>query len=237
MSIIGDLTDIVRADESKEIVKDTLDTLVNALFGDLKARADLFSGLAKLPASAKTVLFYVNFDRFLTGVNYNPETQRAFQEFLNHENKRQENSKRIIQFIDEMDSDFKVDALINLTQSVSYKFITKREYFKLSKIIENMIIEDLEYLKENLKRGIFQETYFGEDLIQEVISTGLIYDVDNGGYAFSKMAFHLDKFGLSYGNEKYKYNGECDFIPSIFPEKQGQLIAMTEEEIDEICKM
>ena len=35
------------------------------------------------------------------------------------------------------------------------------------------------------------------------------------GYCFTPWAFYLDKFALSFGNEKYKYNGEPDFVPPL----------------------
>lgn len=39
------------------------------------------------------------------------------------------------------------------------------------------------------------------------------------------MAYYLDKYALSYCDEKYKYNGEKDFIPSRekFPAKTAAI--------------
>ena len=67
----------------------------------------------------------------------------------------------------------------------------------------------------------------GNELVEEFMQKGLVYRTNDGNFAYNKWAFFLDKFALSYGDDKYRYNGECDFVPTIneYPEKYHTLIA------------
>ena len=228
--VMNNLFTIATSDEGKQLGKELWNVFTDALSGDYKPWIELINIINRTPMSAKTLLFYSNFQHFLDGMKSDTELQRKFQEFLNHEEKRNENSKRIIQLIDEMDSDIKVNALIALTKSVSYGFITKRDYYRMGKIIENIIAEDLEYLENNICREEIEEM----ELTEEFVRNGLMYITDSGSYAYSRMAFYLDKFGLSYGDKKYKYNGESDFVPNVFPKKQEVITEATDEDINKI---
>lgn len=227
MGIANDFKVIVSSEANQEVGKQMLDTITDALFGEIKPWLTFMKDIKNLPASAKTLLFYDNFQRFLDGLNHDSDFQRHFREFLNCDEKKVENSKRIIHFIDEMDSYYKIDALLNLTKSASYGFITKREYYKIGKIIENMIIEDLEYISNNIHGGEIAALEWAEEFTRN----GLMYVTKDGNYAYSKIAFYMDKFALSFGDDKYKYNGEDDFIPSNFPEAQEPFTFATDEDI------
>lgn len=202
--------EVITSNEMKTIGKDMLDVFVDALSGDYKAWGELAVLVTQSPMSAKILLFYCNFRRFLDGIEYEENLMRDFLEFLNREDKREENSKRIIQLIDELDSDYKVDALINLTKSVSYGFISKREYFKLARIVQDEIVEDLQYIQKDIKKGEFNKT----EISEEFVHRELMYLTAKSKYAYTQRAFHLDKYALSYGNDKYKYNGELDCVPT-----------------------
>ena len=227
MGVVSNAITIVSSENGKQIGNNLWDTFTSALSGDKKAWVGLLKDIGNLPMSAKTILFYNNFQQFINGMGSDPDTNQKFQEFLNSEGKRKENSQRIIQIIDEMDSDFKINTLINLTKSASYGFISKREYFKLGKLIESLIVEDLEYLQLNIISGQVSEM----DLTDEYVQNGLMYITEEGDYAYSLLAFKLDKFALSFGNEKYKYNGTADYIPKVFPEKQGIITTLPSDSI------
>lgn len=201
---------IVKSEEAKNVGKEMLDIFINALSGDHKAWSELACKMKGLPMSAKTLLFYYNFGRFLEGMSYDEDEMHMFREFLNAEDKREENSKRIIQLIDGLDSDLKVDALINLTKSASYNFITKRQYFRLSRLVQDLLVEDLQYIRERICKGRLNRT----DLYEEFEHNELMYMTNDAKYAYTQMAFELDKYGLSYGDDKYRYNGEADASPT-----------------------
>lgn len=199
-----------------DVIEEYIGLLINALNGDVTAFVSLLHKVCKIPESARTIIFYDNFRKFLEGMQYDEDTQKKFLVFLNKDGKQSENSKRIVQLIEDMDSDLKISALINLTKSVSYNFISKRYYFRFALLLRNLISEDLEYLKENISSGPVKES----DLIDIFLRNGLIYNSEDGEYYYSPMAFELDKFALSFRDEyKYKYNGEKDSIPTSFPPK------------------
>lgn len=216
---------------NKNAIGEDIGLLINALAGDGMAVVSLLNKVYEIPASARTMIFYDNFRKFLDGMRYNEDIQKKFLTFLNQDGKRDENAKRIVQFIDDMDSDLKMSALINLTKSVSYNFISKRYYFRFALLLRNLISEDLEYLKENISSSPVKES----DLIDIFLRNGLIYNSEDGKYYYSQMAFKFDKFALSFGDEyKYKYNGEKDSIPISFPPKYvGMVPYIIDGSIDE----
>ncbi len=215
------------SEESIQKREELWESLKSALAGDKTAYIKMVQGLVGYPLTARMALFYDNFEKFLAGMEYDEHELLLFQVFLEDGEKRVENSKRILKIIDEMDSDFKVQVLINHTQSVSNGFITSREYFKLCKLLESMIIEDLKYLQNHIQRGIVD----GDEYTEELVHNGLMYASQNGKYAYSKLAFEFDKYGLSYRSARYDYTGGEDFMPSDFPVRQE---VITSESVDAV---
>lgn len=50
-------------------------------------------------------------------------------------------------------------------------------------------------------------------LIKELKNNALMYDACDDGIAFELEAYYLDKFALSYDDDKYGYSSKRDGIP------------------------
>lgn len=223
---------IYNVDELSELGKDIGSKLIEAICaGDPESLIMLGKVMLSAPVAYKNLVLYENYERYLRGVAYNEEQKRKFLSFLNTGDARTK-AKRILMMLGNIDFDYKVESLINLTKSVGYKFISERTFFRYFKLIETTLAEDLLYLKDNLCHG---EVEWSES-VEELVRIGLMYETDNGKkYAFEDEAFIIDKYALSYGDEKYKYNGDTDFTHRINkPNKPSYLYAGVMTDMEEL---
>lgn len=188
------------SNELKSFAEEGFRLCVAALSGDGMALVDLGKFFVNSPFMIKNVMFYDNFRKFLSGMQYDKTLHRKFLEYLN-EGDKEYNAKKILTTIDSVDSSLKIDCILNLTKSVSYHYITPRDYSRLCKLVMDMITEDLYYLKHVIPNGSLEE-----EMIDEFVRNGLMYLDISRNYVFSKMAFDLDKYALSYASDKYNYS-------------------------------
>ncbi|GEM_PF-3882943 len=220
MNIIEKAELLISSDEVKEASVDLIGDILSAMHGNIMSTAKVIKSCKGSVAFIETQLFLERFEAFLSGICTDDKNIRSMGEILNKYEQDPEFAKRILDKIIKVDTLQKTKYITNLTLSLRYGYLTKKEYLILCRIVVNVIEEDLQYLKQHITRNTIESNEFTEELQDH----GLVY-MGDPGMVYGKWAFYLDKYGLSYGDEKYKYNGEPDFVPVKFPNKADLIYA------------
>ena len=134
-------------EETTDFVEDT----VSALLGDPVAAGKLICTLAKSPFFLREKLFWRKFERFLCGIEMDKNERDKFCEKLTEKGCKKDNSYRLIQAIDQAETQQKIDFLINASRALSMGLVNLATYFRICHVITNTIEEDLIFLSEHIK--------------------------------------------------------------------------------------
>lgn len=214
MNILEKAIQLVRSSEVKEVSLDFISDATSALSGDTTALARLIKSGKAGPAFIEMQLFLERFEAFLVGNCIDDENIRSMGEVLNKYEDDPEFAKRIIDKIIKVDTLQKTRYITNLTISFRYGYLTKRQFLALCRIVGDVLEEDLQYLKNHITKNAIPSNEYTEELS----NYGLVY-LGDPGLLYSELAFNLDKYALSFGDSRYKYNGEKDFVPMSFSPK------------------
>ena len=162
--------------------------------------------LNKIIGSSKKIsdyLFERKFKKFIDGCFADDSLKKRFINLINKDGKKEENAFRIIEIINKCDCEEKVDFIINLTDAFINEYIDKESYFRLCKIVNDNLYEDLCFVRET----IFNNMQIYDSVIQTLFSNGLMYQssIDVGGhayYSYTTIARYLDKYALSYKDDQ-----------------------------------
>ena len=222
-----------------------LHSFLNALINmDPMAAIEFINEVRKSPATVRDDIFFECFEAYILNLNAFNDEKREFVEnnlkkmaevfaevspngeanYTGNPNKLREYAKRIIKLIDDCGTIQKAVYLANISRAFANKDLDLRSFFKLSQCIRMLTEEDLLLLKNTISTGIIDGN---NDYIDDFRSQGLIYEVE-GGFAYSKRAFLLLKYALSYETVVQ--------IPDKFPDRTKQETA-TEEQIGEILNI
>lgn len=84
----------------------------------------------------------------------------------------------------------------------------------ICKLIKDLSVPALMFLKKNVHKSVlYHITEENSFLIKELKNNALMYDACDDGIAFEIEAYYLDKFALSYDDDKYGYSSKRDGIP------------------------
>lgn len=212
-------------DEIKDKSIDFLGDLISSLQGDKIALARVAYTISSSPFFIREQLFWSKFRRFLDNVDSNLEDGIKFSQAISKDGKKEDNAKRIIQVIDSVESDKKVDYIINLSRSLRMGLIEISVYFRLMQAIRNLLIEDLNYLKDKMNKEICEDISNGKFLSIEslnLLNNGLIYCTNsnmhaymggNRNYKISSLGLELIRCGIDYNN--YNIYKDSKMINSI----------------------
>lgn len=214
MNILEKALQLVGSSEVKEASSDFVSDAVSALSGDFMALARIIKSGNAGPAFIEMQLFLERFEAFLVGNCVNDENIRSMGEVLNKYEDDPEFAKRILDKIIKVDTLQKTKYITNLTICFRYGYLTKRQFLYLCRIVEDVLEEDLQYLKNHITKNIITSNEYTEELEKY----GLVY-LGDPGLLYSPLAFKLDKYALSFGDSRYKYNGERDLVPLEFPSR------------------
>lgn len=119
--------------------------------------------------------------------------------------KKEENSFRLIEYIDRVETQKKIQYLVNATRCLLADFIDIATYFRICHAVTYTLDEDLQFLKTHIeKSNLSYDAY-----VQGLLTAGLMYQsvIDGNGdqkYSFTPMAEDVDRFAVSYDNlERY----------------------------------
>lgn len=206
MKLFETARELVRRDEIKDMSKDLLSDLVSGLLGDPVAIARAMKAIVSSPFFIREQLFWQNFERFLNGID---DCKKGFSEKISEDDNKEENAKRIIRIIDDLDTDNKVDYIINATIALCKDKLSLDEYFRVCRAIENCYISDLKFVKLSYDDS---KLYPDSITVQDLTSNGLMDQVIYGGgssddnyipdtHMFTELAYMVYKYAIIYGEE------------------------------------
>lgn len=186
---------------------------ISALQGDVGSFAQIGNQISNLPMSLRNKLFIDSLKVFLDEYEkHTSKQERQIGKMLENSKYRTEYGKALLKYIDDMEVDSQVEFMARLAASLSKGFINPDEFFEYAGKIKTTSFVALCFLKDHL--GLTSYRLNASFCIPELYKNNLMYEA-SVGYCFTPLAFKLDKYAISYGNEKYKYNGEADFIPPL----------------------
>ena len=162
--------------------------------------------IIKTPYFVSQQLFWSKFQRFLLGVKKDPDFEVKFATKIANSSNRDFYAKRILDTIDHIDSEEKVDYIINATRALCWDRISNDEYFRICAIIRRCYYEDLIFVKNNYS----EDKLFAKDIIvTELEACGLMTLTIVGGgsiadteppktHQFNQLAELLYKNSLAY---------------------------------------
>lgn len=198
--------------------------LVALLFQNTPIPVNLVLKVFNARSTFRDVWFENKFSRLCHGGDLTDEERARFCAQLEDEN-REENGHRILYIVDQIETDAKMDFIINATHSFSSarSHISKSMYFRICNIIVGTLDEDLIFLKKNIDNG---EMPYSEEVqglmnhgLMRICDLGIVGEMDNpdedtSKYEFTQLATLVDKYALSYNS--------CDRYPELYFETQEQ---------------
>jgi len=121
--------------EIKEKSRNLLEDSISSLLGDPVAFARVAKTILSSPFFIREHLFWQRFERFLKGLDFYLGDKIKFSEKISRDGKKEENAKRIIYLFDKIDSDEKVDYIINVSRALCAEIIDLNKYFRLIQAI------------------------------------------------------------------------------------------------------
>lgn len=159
--------------------------------------------------SIPNVIFADKMYRFLTKAFSNYEQQVKFATKFEKDNPNYYDTvKKIVQIIDKIDFDEKVDWFANLTRAVSLECIDVDKYIRLSTAVSMLTVDDLKALKYYYGRNNEIENstlsnYYSYGLT--IKTTPTTYGTLTSKYTLSICGIELLKYGVDFENcEKYQ---------------------------------
>lgn len=155
---------------------------------------------------------------------------RKVGKILAESNYGEEYGYTLLHYIDAYEHIDKGRMMAYLLDATSKKFITPDECFRFCKILDDVSLSSLCFLKQNItKRVLYNVDEKDRACIKELRMYDLVYDSENNGNAFSLTGYLLDKYALSYNDEeKYRnYSEKMGDIPSLeqFPKIPVTLVS------------
>ena len=147
---INKLAALIKDEDLKKYAGDGFWDLMQAvIFSDPVSAIGATKNAIELAVHMPTYLFWNKMKRYLTGTFYCFEDQVKMAAKFNGDNKEYNKFvKRLIQLLDQLDDDQKVDYFAALTRAFLLTDLDRYLYFKLSKYLDICIPEELEFIRE-----------------------------------------------------------------------------------------
>lgn len=194
--------------------------LIGLLTKDLTVIPSIAQDAVKIALSVPNIIFADKLYRFFEKGFPNNKQKAKFVERLEKDNhKYEETVKIILQIIDKIDFNEKIDWFAYLTISFSSGCIDRDKYIKLSTAISMLMVDDLNALKQyygktNVPENSTLSNYYAYGLTTKIIPTG--YGTSIAKHTLSTSGIELLKYSIDYENcEKYqvpkeKQDGESE---------------------------
>lgn len=198
-----------------------LEALINCF---VQNPVDFGKNIIELMHQTKSIpdmILWNNFYLFLQEGNFDYDILRKLSVRLEESGNKQENAACIVYTVNRIDDPRKAKYISWLTLSVIDKDLGFDKYFRLIKVIENLVYTDLIYLSENVENVIIDSN---DAHIDDFLANGLIYSID-GGFAYTDKSYDLVECGIRRGHSIRR--------PEDKPERQVLAVA-TKDDIDEV---
>lgn len=160
--------------------------------------------------SAPDDLFLRKFNKFLQSTFLDVKWQLKATRMFDTLQTRQDYAQRLLNIIQAIDDEKKIDYLANLTKALLEELIDQPLYFKLINILQHITREELNYLNENINHNVAANLYTTalksynlvvsfvlprDDKAQEAL------DDYHENYEFTPLALCMVKFAMRFGLE------------------------------------
>lgn len=201
-------TEIVNREETEEFSEMLVSLLVPQIATEVQNSITVVKVIHML-SGVRDIWFWNKFRRFLEGGDLSEDDRDTLFEKLSTEGTKEANAQRLIQIIDQVESQKKVDYIINATHSLCYSHINRSQYYRICNIIVTTLEEDLLYLQKNI--AAHEELCFCDE-VQGLINRGLMEqsnidmgdfehpEIDNRRFIFTNLAQQVDMYALSYNS-------------------------------------
>lgn len=170
--------------------------------------------IEELKQSIPDMLFYKNVECLFEGLNEKETAKRKVSRKLANSNYGADSGYILMKYLQSYEYPQKGKCMAYLLDALSHELIDIDECLYYCKTLKDVSLPALIYLKENVhKMVIYNINDSNRYLIKELERNNLMYEAAKNGIAFEREAFVLDKFALSYGTEKYRYNEKMEGIP------------------------
>ena len=194
---------LVSRGEIRDASTNFLEDVTEAILGNQDAVGKIMVALTTSPFFLREQMFWSKLDAFLNGVYLDEEDCAKLRAKLVGDGKKGDTPRRLIECIDKVESEQKIQYLINATRCLLVNFIDRPEFFRICHAITHTLEEDLSFLGEHIKEtDLPYDTY-----VQGLYTAGLMYISVAGEeqrYAFTPLAEMVDQYAVSYENmERY----------------------------------
>jgi hypothetical protein len=160
------------------------------------------SGLTALAVIAfdfRNVMFLNKLDKFFRNIIVLAQGER--DELIKLIEKNNDFLSRVINIIDKLEEESKVEYVVNLFRALSLDFIDKDEFFRLNRILTNVISEDLDYLKKHIEDKKIPEDVHMIALRQENLAYQSAMDANGDDrFDFNNWGKKLFLYGIEFNN-------------------------------------
>lgn len=233
-NISKDVIEVIK----KEIADIAFD-FCDACLGNPVSAAKSFYNIIKTMVSVRDVIFWGKVKRYLRGMDLSNSDKERLKALLSGQNNGEKNVKRLIQCIDNIESEDTIDFLAKATRAlINGDIKDKATYFRICYVLEHTLYEDLCFLREHIKKEKLAYSFNTQGLL----ATGLMYisAIDNDGdgndgsqlYSFTPVAGEVLKHAILYDEEQSnwrKVGGKIEVPHTAMPYEIA-----TEEEINSL---
>lgn len=221
---------IIQNEDIRNFSGDAIWNLVQALYS-----GDVFTGLSSIKNfkdmlfHAPTVIFWNKMQRFLLGTFKNFDEQIKMSSQFSKDNKKYKKFvMQLLETIDKLDDEIKVDYYSTLTRSFLLELIDSDLFFKLRQILINCTVSELEFISEHKDNEHFEYNM----MIFALKNYGLIHQIveNKTYYVFTDLAKSLKEYALTE-NENAKH--KTTYFELEAPKDLGMI---TKENIDDMFK-
>ena len=205
MNFTEQVKSLVTRGEVQEASANILEDTINAILGDPISTGKIMLAIAKSPFFVREQLFWTKLEAFLNGVYLDSDDWAKLRAKLTECGKKGDNSYRLVECIDRVETQQKIDYLINATRCLLTDLIDLSTYFRICHAVTHTLEEDLCFLRNHIKESNLPYDQF----IQGLLSAGLMYQsvIDGNGdqkYSFTPIAEIVDQYAVSYDDvERY----------------------------------
>lgn len=176
---------------------DFMATMVGAFFGSPSAIIKAGEKILKAPFDLRNKFFWDNYEYFLSQIKLTDNEREELRNKLVVDGDYEENTKRIIYTIYNVDMKKKIDYIVYATRSLMDEKISVDDYFRICNTIVAVIYEDLVYLKDNIDK---KELDYNMS-VQALLNVGVVtrgQDPTNPEYSyfFTPYAEKIYKFAI-----------------------------------------
>ena len=190
---------VIKSEDIQKYAGNGIWNLIRFIYsGNVFVGASVAKDVKELMFHVPTAIFWNKMQRFLLGTFTDKNVQIKMAEKFNDDNtKYKEYVWQLIDIVDKLESETKIDYFSNLTRAYLLDNIDNDTYYKLYQILRNCTVQELNFIKE--KPENFTMTY--DMTIFSLKNLGLVdnnIENDTVIYYFSHLAKILKKVVLNY---------------------------------------